>query len=68
MAGLTDWGFFDERFASLYAEKGRPGVATRLMVGLHLLKHMYGLSDAAVHRDHHQPRSNDTQSKVRLLG
>ncbi|CCG42804.1 IS5 family transposase [Magnetospirillum molischianum] len=48
LAGLVAWGFFDERFAPLYAETGRPGVPTRLMVGLHLLKHMYGLSDEAV--------------------
>src|SRR5271170_2080337 len=47
-AGLTDWMFFDQRFSALYAEAGRPGVPTRLMVGLHLLKHIYGLSDEAV--------------------
>ncbi|CCG42999.1 conserved hypothetical protein [Magnetospirillum molischianum DSM 120] len=45
---MVAWGFFDERFAPLYAETGRPGVPTRLIVGLHLLKHMYGLSDEAV--------------------
>ena len=48
LAGLVDWSFFDTRFQSLYAEAGRPGVPTRLMVGLHLLKHMHGLSDEAV--------------------
>jgi IS5 family transposase len=48
LAGLVSWGFFDERFSGLYAEAGRPGIPTRLMVGLHLLKHMYGLSDEAV--------------------
>lgn len=48
LAKLVDWGFFDERFEPLYAETGRPGVPTRLMVGLHLLKHMHGLSDEAV--------------------
>lgn len=48
LTGLVDWGFFDQRFAPLYSEAGRPGVPTRLMVGLHLLKHMHGLSDEAV--------------------
>ena len=33
LAGLIDWKFFDERFEPLYAESGRPGVPTRLMVG-----------------------------------
>src|ERR1700730_10886834 len=37
---LIDWKRFDEAFGDLYAEKGRPGLPTRLMVGLHLLKHV----------------------------
>ena len=48
LSDRVGWGFFDERFSGLYAENGRPGVPTRLMVGLHLLKHMYDLSDEAV--------------------
>jgi IS5 family transposase len=48
LADKIGWGFFDQRFSALYAEAGRPGVSTRLMVGLHLLKHMYDLSDEAV--------------------
>jgi hypothetical protein len=28
------------------AEEGRPGIPTRLMVGLHVLKHKFTLSDA----------------------
>src|SRR3712207_5475709 len=48
LAGLIDWARFDEAFGSLYAEIGRPGLPTRLMVGLHLLKHMKGLSDEEV--------------------
>ena len=40
---------FEERFGALYVEgAGRPGLPTRLMVALHLLKHMDGLSDDAV--------------------
>src|ERR1700724_2538269 len=45
---LIDWKRFDEAFGDLYAEKGRPGVPTRLMVGLHLLKHARGISDEQV--------------------
>src|SRR5215212_5286709 len=48
LAGLIDWARFDEAFGSLYAETGRPGLPTRLMVGLHLLKHMKGLSDEEI--------------------
>ena len=48
LAGLIDWKRFDEAFGDLYAEKGRPGLPTRLMVGLHLLKHARGVSDDQV--------------------
>lgn len=48
LAGRMDWAFFDETFGACYSDKGRPGVPTRLMAGLHLLKHMYDLSDEAV--------------------
>ena len=49
LAGLIDWNRFDEAFGPLYRDKiGRPGLPTRLMAGLHLLKHMKGLSDEQV--------------------
>jgi len=48
LAGLIDWSRFDEAYGRFYHEKGRPGLPTRLMAGLHLLKHMEGLSDEAV--------------------
>src|SRR5919202_5481984 len=48
LAGLIDWRRFEAEFGALYTEGGRPGLPTRLMVGLHLLKHMDGLSDEAV--------------------
>ena len=49
LARLIDWPVFDERFGTLYVEgAGRPGLPTRLMVALHLLKHMDALSDEAV--------------------
>jgi IS5 family transposase len=47
LAGLMDWGRFEAEFGPLYTDGGRPGLPTRLMVGLHLLKHMDGLSDEA---------------------
>jgi len=47
LARQIDWNFFEQRFSPLYTEKGRPGIKTRLMVGLHLLKHINGLSDEA---------------------
>ena len=46
LADTIDWDSAAERFGALYAEgKGRPGVAIRLMVGLHYLKHAFNLSD-----------------------
>jgi IS5 family transposase len=48
LAGLIDWSRFDEAYGRFYHEKGRPGLSTRLMAGLHLLKHMEGLSDEAL--------------------
>ena len=40
LAGLIDWRRFDEAFGTLYAEKGRPGLSTRLMVGLRIFSNM----------------------------
>jgi IS5 family transposase len=48
VAQLIDWSQFDEGFGQFYTQKGRPGLPTRLLAGLHLLKHMEGLSDEAV--------------------
>lgn len=49
LASLIDWERFAAAFGPLYSEGiGRPGLPTRLMVGLHLIKHMDGLSDDAV--------------------
>src|SRR4029078_6119508 len=48
LAGLIDWACFDAAFGSLYADAGRPVRPTRLMVGLHLLRHMKGLSDEEI--------------------
>ena len=48
LARLIDWSRFDVAYDRFYHETGRPGLSTRLMAGLHLLKHMEGLSDEAV--------------------
>jgi transposase, IS5 family len=43
-----DWDWIDGEIAPLYSDKGRPGVETRFLIGLLLLKHIYGLSDEGV--------------------
>src|SRR4029079_17650276 len=48
LAGLIDWARFDAAFGSRSAENRRPGLPTRLTEGLHVLKHMKGLSDEEV--------------------
>lgn len=48
LAGLIAWERFEAAFGALCTDGGRPGLPTRLMVGLHLLKHMDGSSDEAV--------------------
>ena len=48
LAALIDWRRFDAAFGDLYADKGRPGLPTRLMAGLHLIKHARGISDEQV--------------------
>jgi transposase, IS5 family len=45
LAGKIDWTWIDSEVAPLYSDKGRPGVETRFVIGLLLLKHIYGLSD-----------------------
>jgi len=48
LADQIDWTVFDSKFGSLYAEKGRPAKPTRLLVGLHYLKHAFDESDESV--------------------
>ncbi len=48
LAELMPWADFDARFGAFYKPLGRPAKPTRLMVGLHYLKHIYDLSDEAV--------------------
>lgn len=42
----VDWKRFEDKFGELYcADNGRPGIATRLLVGLTYLKYLHDLSD-----------------------
>jgi IS5 family transposase len=49
LARAIDWSVFDEAFDPLFDDKnGAPALPTRLMVGLHMIKHMDGISDEKV--------------------
>jgi IS5 family transposase len=49
LAAMIDWGFLEQRFGTVYADvPGRPPLATRLMAGLAILKHIHDLSDEAL--------------------
>lgn len=48
LAEQIPWAQCTDRFGSLYAECGRPGLPLRLLVGLQYLKHVYALSDDEV--------------------
>lgn len=43
-----DWDFLVSKVEPFYSAEGRPGIPVRMMVGLHILKHMYNLSDESV--------------------
>src|ERR1700732_1682949 len=48
LAGKIDLDWIDGEIAPLYSENGRPGIVTRFVIGLLLLKHIYGLSDEGI--------------------
>ena len=48
LASVIDWQRFDNEWGEAFCEHGRPAIATRLIAGLHYLKHTYGLSDEQV--------------------
>jgi len=48
LAGKLDWDWLDGEIAPLYSDKGRPGIETRFVIGLLLLKHVFALSDEEV--------------------
>jgi IS5 family transposase len=46
LSKLIDWKILEEEFAKLFVEKvGQPAKPVRLVVGILMLQHMYGISD-----------------------
>ncbi|MFK4504954.1 hypothetical protein ABIF81_000132 [Bradyrhizobium daqingense] len=55
LAGRVDRDWIDGEIAPLYSDNGRPGIATRFMIGLLLLKHIYeGVCERWVHDPYFQ--------------
>src|SRR6266700_5442549 len=48
LGAKIDWDWIDREIAPLYSDKGRPGIETRFVIGLFLLKHIFALSDDGV--------------------
>ena len=48
LANKINWNIFEEAFAKLYSEEGRPAKSIRLMVSLLMLKHIRNISDESV--------------------
>ncbi len=48
LANTINWNLFEEAFAKLYSEEGRPAKPIRLMVSLIILKHIRNISDESV--------------------
>ena len=48
LAQTIDWDWIDGELAGCFSEQGRPGLPSRFMVGLLLLKQTYALSDEQV--------------------
>jgi IS5 family transposase len=49
LSNLIDWKSFEKDFSKLFVEKiGQPAKPVRLVVGILMLQHMYGLSDENV--------------------
>jgi IS5 family transposase len=48
LAHGIDWKYLDEKNSHFYSEESRPGVSSRLMIGLPILKYMFNLSDESI--------------------
>ncbi len=48
LADEIDWAWIDDQVAGSFSAAGRPGTGTRFMIGILLLKQIYGLSDEGV--------------------
>ena len=59
LASSIDWQVIEKQLACCYSEDmGRPANATRLMVGLHYLKHTYNESDERTSKIYSQKRDD----------
>ncbi len=45
LAERIDWSHIDLQVQPFFATEGRPAIPSRFMIGLHILKSMYQLSD-----------------------
>ena len=45
LAKAIDWSYFEQEFSKYYAHTGKPSMPVRLLVGVHILKHLYHLGD-----------------------
>lgn len=43
-----EWDRLDTHFGQFFSDNGRPGILSRMMIGLHILKHTFALSDEEV--------------------
>ena len=48
LASTINWDFLSLKVTPFYSTEGRPEIPVRLIVGLHILKQMYNLSDDGV--------------------
>ena len=48
LAEEIDWDWIDDQVGDLFSAEGRPGTETRFMIGILLLKQIYGISDEGV--------------------
>jgi len=48
LSDLFPWEELERELGGKFSESGRPGIPTRLIAGLHVLKHTYDLSDTQV--------------------
>ena len=49
LAEKIDWAHIDQQVQPFFATEGRPAIPSRFMIGLHILKSMYQLSDEAIY-------------------
>lgn len=45
LAEEINWQYFEQEFSKHYSHTGQPSMPIRLMVGVHILKHLYNLGD-----------------------